>query len=143
MTDGILPPDFPFAPPPAAPPPPVQAIPVPFGGGEGTLGFVVWPTHAGAVNSAGQEPMFTHDYYRGQIYWDVNEAGLIRGRATILVPAGEWTWIIYCHNPYQPGYVSAQKLAHPLYLSEPGTIDLSEITEEEVNPLAPDPVLHD
>jgi hypothetical protein len=87
--------------------------------------------------------MFGVDYQRGQISWAVNEQGLIRGRATVTVPAGEWAWIIYCHAPLTPGFVTAQKLAHSLMLSEAGTIELSEITEDEVRPLAPDPVLHD
>jgi len=51
--------------------------------------------------------------------------------------------VIYCHDPYKPGYVTAQKLAHPLILDAPGTIDLTGITEAEVRPLNPDPVLHD
>ncbi|HVQ84598.1 MAG TPA: hypothetical protein VMS84_07465 [Mycobacterium sp.] len=112
-------------------------------GGEGVLGFIVWPTHAGAVNTRGEEPMFTVDYARGQIYWALNEHGLLRGRAIINVPAGEWAWIIYCHNPLEPGFITAQKLAHTLVLYEAGTIELSEITEDEVKPLNPDPVLHD
>jgi hypothetical protein len=113
------------------------------GGGEGVLGFIVWPTHAGAVNTSGEEPMFGIDYKRGQIYWAVNQHGVLRGRATICVPAGEWQWIIYCHNPLEPGFITAQKLAHTLMLCEAGTIELSEITEDEVRPLNPDPVLHD
>jgi hypothetical protein len=113
------------------------------GGGDGTLGFVVWPTHAGAVNARGEEPMFGLEYQRGQITWAVNEKGDLEGSTTITVPAGQWCWIIYCHNAFRPGYVTAQKLAHPLTLSTPGTIDLTGITEDEVKPLAPDVVLHD
>jgi hypothetical protein len=111
--------------------------------GVGTLSAVVWPTHAGAVNARGDEPMFGFDYRRGQIMWELDEAGRLLGRARIEMPAGEWTWIVYCRNPFDPGYVSAAKLAHPLLLHEPGFIELSEITEDEVKPLAPDPVLHD
>jgi len=102
------------------------------GGGDGVLSFVVWPTHAGAVNRRGEEPMFGLDYQRGQITWEVNGDGQLRGRATITVPAGKWCWIIYCHNAFRPGFVTAQKLAHPLILDEPGTIDLTQITEDEV-----------
>jgi hypothetical protein len=117
--------------------------PVVAGGGDGTLSFVVWPTHAGAVNARGQEPMFDINYRRGQISWALNEHGVLHGNTTIFVPAGEWCWIIYCHNPSEPGFVTAQKLSHPLVLTEPGTIDLSQITEGEVNPPVLDPVLHD
>jgi len=143
MPEGLLPPDFPFAPPPVVPVTQTVPMQVSLGGGEGTLGFVVWPTHAGCVNRAGEEPMFKLDYHRGQIFWDKNDRGIILGRATVLVPAGEWCWVIYCYNPYNPSFVTAQKLAHPLILHEPGTIELSEITEAEVTPLKPDPVLHD
>jgi hypothetical protein len=143
---GILPPDFPFAAPGPSPPsaePPAQPGGGALGAGVGTLSMVVWPTHAGAVMSNGQEPMFVVDYKRGQIFWEVNEKGTILGRATVEVPAGEWAWIIYCHNPLEPGFVTCQKLAHPLVLTEPGAIALHDITEEEVRPLNPDPVLHD
>ena len=113
------------------------------GGGEGTLGFVVWPTHAGAVDGQGREPMFGLEYARGQINWNLNEQGKIVGNTRIQVPAGDWTWIIYTHNPHNPGFITAKKLAHPLVLHEPGFIDLMDITEDEVKPLSPDPVLHD
>lgn len=112
------------------------------GGGDGTLAFVVWPTHVGAVNPKGEEPIFQADYSRGQIFWDVTD-GVLRGRASVQVPKGEWTHVIYCNDPYNPGYVNAQKLSHPLVLDFPGRIDLTEITEDDVKPLAPDPVLHD
>jgi len=113
------------------------------GGGDGVLSFTVWPTHAGAVRRNGDEPIFQADYRRGQIAWAVNGAGGLLGHTTIDVPAGEYHWVIYCHDPYKPGYVTAQKLAHPLILDAPGTIDLTGITEAEVRPLNPDPVLHD
>lgn len=111
--------------------------------GDGILSAVVWPTYAGAIKSNGEEPIFTTDYARGSITWELNQAGQLRGRAVIDVPAGEWAWIIYCHNAHRPNFVTAQKLAHPLVLVEPGTIALHDITEEEVKPLNPDPVLHD
>jgi hypothetical protein len=112
-------------------------------GGEGVLSFVVWPPYAGAVKSNGEEPMFGLEYQRGQITWAVNEAGILLGSTTITVPAGEWAWIIYCHSQFRPGYTTCSKLAHPLVLHEAGTIDLHGITENDIKPLAPDPVLHD
>jgi hypothetical protein len=113
------------------------------GVGNGILSFVVWPTHAGAVKSNGEEPMFGLGYQRGQITWEMSEEGRLEGRAVIQVPEGEWAWIIYCHNAFRPGFVTTSKLAHPLVLPEPGVITLSGITEDEVKPLNPDPVLHD
>jgi hypothetical protein len=95
------------------------------------------------VQSNGDEPMFGLDYQRGQITWEMTPLGVLEGRAIISVPAGEWAWIIYCYNQFRPGFVTAQKLAHPLVLREPGTITLTRITEDEVKPLNPDPVLHD
>lgn len=113
------------------------------GGGDGTLGFIVWPTHCGAVNDRGEEPMGDPDYGRGQINWALNEQGRLVGRTRVNVPAGDWTHLIYTHNPTQPGYITAQKLAHPLRMSAKGTIDLMDITDDDVAVLAPDKVLHD
>ena len=115
------------------------------GSGDGVLSFVVWPTHAGAVNERGDEPMGDPDYQRGQITWAVNEQGRLVGSVHISVPSGntDWTHIIYTHNPTKPGFVTAQKLAHPLRLPEGGSIDLIDITDEDVQPFSPDKVLHD
>jgi hypothetical protein len=115
------------------------------GGGDGTLAFVVWPTHAGAVNARGEEPMGHRDYERGQIFWSMNEQGRLVGRVRILVPPGnqDWTHIIYTHNPTKPGFITASKLAQPFQLPDGGTIELIDITDVDVQPLTPDKVLHD
>ena len=112
---------------------------------DGVLSFVVWPTHAGAVNALGQEPMGHADYSRGQIAWSVNEQGVLVGTVRICVPPGlqDWTHVIYTHTPTSPEFITAQKLAHPFHLPGGGTIDLIDITEQDVQPLTPDKVLHD
>lgn len=113
--------------------------------GEGILSFIVWPSYMGAVNELGDEPIFQAGYERGQIMWEVNEQGLIRGRGRIEVPPGKfhWTHIIYTHHPTVPSFTTAQKLFHPFWLPEGGFIDMFEITEDDVRVLAPDPILHD
>ena len=105
--------------------------------------MVVWPTYAGAVNEAGEEPMGDRDYERGQIHWGLNEQGRIVGHTSISVPRGtkDWAHIIYTHHPTAPGFITAQKLAHPLRLPDGGTIDLLDITDDDV--LNPDKVFHD
>jgi hypothetical protein len=115
------------------------------GGGDGTLSFVVWPTHAGAVNERGEEPMGDRDYERGQIFWSLNEQGRLVGHVRISVPSGplDWTHIIYTHHPTKPGFITAQKLGQPFRLPDGGSIDLIDITDEDVKPLNPDKVLHD
>jgi len=116
------------------------------GGGDGTLSFVVWPTHAGAVNDHGEEPMGDPDYSRGQIYWSTNEQGRLVGHCRIRVPKGskDWTHVIYTHNPTKPGFITAQKLARPFRLPDGGDIDLIDITDEDVGvAVPPDKVLHD
>ena len=115
------------------------------GGGDGVLSMVVWPVYAGAVNEAGEEPMGERDYERGQITWALNEQDRIVGRAKISVPRGtkDWTHVIYTHHPTSPGFSTAQKLAHPMHLPDGGTIDLLDITDEDVRSLDPDPVFHD
>jgi hypothetical protein len=112
-------------------------------GGIGILSVVVWPTHVGAVKSNGEEPMFDLDYQRGQITWGMDDTGQLSGHANIAVPAGEWAWIIYSNDQYTPGFVHAQKLAQPLILSSAGMITMEQITEGDIRPLLPDPVLHD
>jgi hypothetical protein len=114
-------------------------------GNEGTLSFVVWPTHAGAVNDLGEEPMGHPDYQRGQIHWAVNEQGRLVGNVRISVPPGrrDWVHIVYTHHPTTPGFITASKLAQPFRLPDGGTIDLMDITDVDVQPLTPDKVLHD
>lgn len=113
--------------------------------GVGKLSFTVWPTHAGAVNERGEEPMGDHDYERGQIFWSVNEQGRLVGHVTISVPRGtlDWTHIVYTHHPTKPGFIAASKLAQAFRLPDGGVIDLIDITDADVQPLQPDRVLHD
>ena len=117
---------------------------MPSGLNEGTLSFVVWPTYAGAVNEFGEEPMGDPDYDRGQIVWSLNEQGRLVGSTRINVPRGskDWTHVIYCHNPTEPGFIHAQKLAHPMRLPDGGTIDLLDITNGDIAVLDPE-VIHD
>lgn len=96
------------------------------------FGAIIWPTYVGAVLINGEEPMSDLDYQRGSIAWR-NEGDLIVGSATIQVPAGEWGWIIYCHNPFTHNFVSSQRLEQSLYIQGyPGTIQLDRITEDDV-----------
>jgi len=112
------------------------------GGGVGVLSVVVWPTHAGAINQHGEEPLSNLDYRRGQISWAVGDDGKIRGHTTIHVPAGEWDWIVYCHHPTDPIIITATKFAHPLILPRPGAIDLRDLDENDLQLFGPDSVLH-
>jgi hypothetical protein len=112
---------------------------------EGVLSFVVWPTHAGVCNERGEEPISDPDYERGQITWSVNEQGRLVGEVRVRVPRGtlDWTHVLYTHHPSSPAIITAQKLAQPFRLPDGGTIQLLDITDADVAPLAPDPVLHD
>jgi len=102
-----------------------------FCGLDGVLSALVWPTYVGAVRSNGEEPMSDPDYKRGSIQWRT-EGDEIVGSATILVPSGEWSWIIYCYNDIKPTFMSSQQLAHPLRVDGPGgTIDLHRITKDD------------
>ena len=122
-----------------------EQTPAKTSGGDGVLTMVVWPTHAGAVNERGEEPMSDPDYQRGQITWELNEQGRIVGRVKINIPRGmlDWTHVIYTHHPTTPTFIVAQKLAQPMRLPDGGTIDLLDITDDDVKPFDPDPVLHD
>lgn len=110
---------------------------------EGVLRAVVWPTHAGACNEFGEEPISDPDYQRGQLSWGLDESGALTGHCRILVPAGRWCFVVYSHHPARPVIISAQKLSIPFDLPQASWIDLDGITEADVRPTAPDPVLHD
>lgn len=101
--------------------------------GVGILSATIWPTYLGAVKDDGSEPISSPDYQRGILFWDV-EAGVLLGHGRILVPAGEWTHIIYCHHPSLPTFVASQRLAHPIVLDAPGDIAMERITEADVRP---------
>jgi hypothetical protein len=116
------------------------------GGGKGIFRAVVWPVYAGAVNAAGEEPMSHPDYERGVITWALNEQGRLVGNVRIKIPPGnrDWTHILYCHNQFKPNYSTAQKLHHPFRLPAGGSIELIDITDEDVKVRTNfDPVLHD
>src|SRR5262245_32412117 len=110
---------------------------------DGVLSAVVWPTYAGAFRADGVEPMNDVDYERGPITWEVSPHGLLLGRCRILVPAGQWCHILYTHHPLLPKVFGVQKLVHPFTLYEPGHIDLEGITQDDIQPLSPDPILRD
>jgi hypothetical protein len=111
--------------------------------GIGKLGVTVWPTHAGAVDERGVEPLSHRDYQRGQIDWGKNEQGRIVGNVKIEVPPGNWTHIVYSHHPSSPMFITAQKLSHPFNLPQGGAIRLLDITDEDVRPFSRDRALHD
>lgn len=98
---------------------------------EGILSAVVWPTYVGAVRSNGEEPMSDPDYKRGSIAWRT-EGDEIVGSATILVPPGDWSWIIYCYDDHKPRFVSSQKLDQTLRVAGAGgDITLQRITQAD------------
>ena len=103
--------------------------------GVGKLSFTVWPVYVGAANDRGEEPISSFDYGRGMIHWDIMPNGELVGRSKILVPAGDWNYILYCQHPTQPIITAAQKLDHPLVLPVAGEITLDCITEKDINPL--------
>jgi hypothetical protein len=111
--------------------------------GDGILSAVIWPSHAGACDEQGNEPISNPDYQRGQLSWGLDESGRLTGHCRILVPAGTWCFTIYSHHPTKPVIINAQKLSPPMILPKAGWIDLDNITEEDIRPLNPDPVLHD
>jgi len=114
------------------------------GSARGAFGVVVWPAYIGVVTSAGVEPEFGWDYNRGQIRWSVCDGEVI-GEASVEVPGSvlDYTHVIYTHHPTKMPYWTVQKFSHPFHLPQGGTIRLSRITERDVTPLRPDPVLHD
>lgn len=108
------------------------------------MSFTVWPTHLGAVNERGVEPLDDPDYSRGQIGWGLNEQGRLVGHASVDVPRGTWDWthVIYAYTPTGPSFITAQKLSHPFRLPEGGVIRLLDITDGDVAVKCPEPI-HD
>lgn len=110
--------------------------------GRGILTAVVWPTHIGVVGPDGVEPVGDPEYQRGQITWAVVD-DVLEGMGLVETPAGEWTHVVYGHHPVQGEICNVQKFAHPFVFHEPGIITLAKITEHDIRPLDPDPVIRD
>jgi hypothetical protein len=106
-------------------------------GSIGVLGFFIWPTYAGVLLPSGVEPLGDPDYKRGQINWAVGEDDVILGNVKILVPRGEWSRIVYMHQPLTPGFVTLQHLSHPLLMRQPGDIEILGITEADIRQQSP------
>jgi hypothetical protein len=100
--------------------------------GEGRLSAVIWPTYVGAIQHNGEEPMYHHDYLRGQILWGLDNENQLAGYAKVFVPAGAWTHIIYCRSQFKPGFVTISQLEQPLVFYKPDSIVLLHITERDI-----------
>lgn len=97
-------------------------------GSVGTLKAVIWPAYVGVLDIYGAEPSV--DYQRGQIAWDGSGAEPV-GRATVLVPKGYYTHLVYFHHPLSGKMTGYQSLAHPFDIPVPGKIDIMQITKED------------
>jgi hypothetical protein len=101
---------------------------------DGVLSAVVWPTYVGALTVLGAEPDDA-DYQRGQITWEPDDHGTVRGRARILVPAGFYTHLAFFHHPSIALMCGLQTIDHPFDFRVNGNIDLEQITERDFTQL--------
>jgi hypothetical protein len=100
---------------------------------DGVLSAVVWPTYVGALDVSGAEP--DGDYQRGQIVWQPDDQGTVRGRSRILVPKGFYTHLAFYHHPSIALICGLQVIDHPFDFRVAGQIDLEDITQADFTQL--------
>lgn len=107
----------------------------------GTLHAAVWPVYVGVQDVWAVEPWGYADYERAQILWE-NAGENLYGRTMreILVPAGEFTHLVFTHHPSSPLYCAITPLAHPFVFHEPSQIRLEQIVREDFTTLAEKPL---
>lgn len=101
---------------------------------DGILSAVVWPTYVGTFTILGSEPDDV-EYQRGQIFWQPDQHGKIRGRSRILVPKGFYTHLAYYYHPAASLMCGFQVIDHPFDFKVAGVIDLEDITETDFTQL--------
>jgi len=116
------------------------------GGGEGTFGGIIWPTHLGAAVAhpgvgprPANEPTGDPDYGRGQIEWMLESDGPYRGqivgRASVRVPAGRYTHLVFTYGPADlPLLAGATQFEHPLVYERAGVMDVYPIQNQDTLP---------
>ncbi len=102
---------------------------------EGILAAVVWPTYVGVLDRSGSEPVSDPDYERGQISWAIVDGGEVHGGATLLVPKGYYTHLVYFHHPTISLEVGRQLLSQPYDFKVSGAITVEHITKEDFTQL--------
>lgn len=110
-------------------------------GGDGELGFVVWPAYVGACTSdPGPGPVVLGEpddpnYARGQIFWH-DENGVITGRALIKVvktsPLLPYSHLVYCSGPDGATMSGKVQLPHPIGFLEDGIFEVYPITNPDL-----------
>lgn len=108
--------------------------------GLGLFGAIIWPTYVGAAtDDPGAGPVPDHEpiddthYERGQITWETQEDGEVRGRAAVHAPQGRYTYVVFCHGPREL-MVGKTKLAQPITLDRPGVIPFDPIDNQNLRP---------
>lgn len=107
------------------------------GGGDGTLGVIVWPSYVGVSHGEPNdgmhfEPSASPDYERGQISWGMDNGDIV-GRALVSVPAGmEFTHFLYFTHPTHPQSIGNRKMLHPIKFPTAGVIEVYPITNPDL-----------
>jgi hypothetical protein len=108
---------------------------------DGLLTFTVWPTHVGVTDAAGCEPWDDLDYTRAQIRWATAGDALYGSAGPILLPAGEFTHLVFAHHPASPLLLAVTPLAHPFRFYTPGNsitlarLELADFTTRAEQPM--------
>lgn len=101
----------------------------------------VWPVYVGVTDGdpgepygpCNGEPFYNLDYQRGQILWSTMPNGEIVGRATILVPAGNYTHLTYHYGPgvwpSGPQLMGKRQLDHGLRFVNKGSVTIDPINK--------------
>jgi hypothetical protein len=113
----------------------------------GLLSVHVWPVYVGcsaghpgdpnASPVAANEPFGDINYSRGQITWRQTDGGGPIGSASVFLPAGVYTHIVWFRGPHQEAFQDFTQMGQPLVFDRPGIFDIPHIGNEEQLPRPP------
>lgn len=111
-------------------------------GNVGTLKVIVWPTYMGVAQghpgelegmAPAHEPFDDINYDRGQIFWTQNPDG-VTGVATVYIPKGIYTHLVFCSGPHQPALMASKQLEQPIVFDRPGSVEINPIKNTDYLP---------
>lgn len=107
----------------------------------GMLSVVVWPPYVGLASGdpgngpvALNEPYDDANYARAMIAWRTEPSGVILGSATVSVPKGIWTHVVFFAGPQRDKLMGCNQFEQPVVFDRPGFVELDPIHNQDVLP---------